>query len=292
MYRNPYASITKTETFVGPNHNRAPVIARSSSRGPNSIDPEIIKPDIIAPGVSIIAAYSEAASPSGYLNDHRRVKFKFLSGTSMATPHVSGIVGLLKTLHPDWSSAAIRSAIMTTAMITDNHNKRISLPSGQRATPLDYGSGLVSPNEAANPGLVYDLAEDDYLNFLCAKGYSEEYLIRIARKPYKCPRLASLLDLNYPSIAVPNLKGSVDITREVKNVGRPGIYTVNVRAPAGVLVMVEPMSLKFDEVGEVKKFSVSLKAMGTLSPDNYVFGRLVWSDGKHKVRSPIAVAGA
>lgn len=72
-----------------------------------------MQPDITAPGVSILAAYSEATSPTGVPFDTRRVPFNIVSGTSMSCPHVSGIVGLLKSLHPDWSPAAIRSAIMT-----------------------------------------------------------------------------------------------------------------------------------------------------------------------------------
>lgn len=74
----------------------------------------LLQPDITAPGVSIIAAYSEAEGPTNQEYDKRRVLFNSVSGTSMSCPHVSGIVGLLKTLHPDWSPAAIKSAIMTT----------------------------------------------------------------------------------------------------------------------------------------------------------------------------------
>lgn len=68
------------------------------------------QPDITAPGVNVIAAYSEAVQ----LVDNRTTPFITESGTSMSCPHVSGVVGLLKKLHPDWSPAAIKSAIMTT----------------------------------------------------------------------------------------------------------------------------------------------------------------------------------
>lgn len=73
----------------------------------------MFQPDITAPGVNVLAAYSEAVSPTDIESDKRRVPYNIVSGTSMSCPHVSGIVGLFKTLHPDWSPAAIKSAIMT-----------------------------------------------------------------------------------------------------------------------------------------------------------------------------------
>jgi len=73
------------------------------------------QPDITAPGVSVIAAYTEAQGPTNKEFDNRRVQFNSLSGTSMPCPHISGIAGLLRTLYPSWSPAAIKSAIMTAA---------------------------------------------------------------------------------------------------------------------------------------------------------------------------------
>ncbi|KAE9610142.1 putative tripeptidyl-peptidase II [Lupinus albus] len=113
--KSPLAHISRVKTNLG--IRPAPIIASFSSRGPCNIDPTILKPDISAPGVDIIAAYSEDV-PLGP-HDKRRTPFMAVSGTSMATPHVAGLAGLLKAIHPDWSPAAIKSAIMTTGIYED-----------------------------------------------------------------------------------------------------------------------------------------------------------------------------
>lgn len=69
-----------------------------------------------APGVQVIAAFTKMVGPSGEDGDERRTDFNVMDGTSMSTPVVAGIVGLVKTFHPDWSPAAIKSAIMTTGI--------------------------------------------------------------------------------------------------------------------------------------------------------------------------------
>ncbi|PIA62003.1 hypothetical protein AQUCO_00200177v1 [Aquilegia coerulea] len=288
----PVAHITPPETKkdVKPSPN----IASFSCRGPNSITPEILKPDIVAPGVNIISAVSLANGASSQPFDHKsRVLFNSKSGTSMACPHVSGIVGLLKAIHPDWSPAAIKSAIMTTATTRSNTKKPI-LNGGtwSKGTPFDYGAGFIHPNGAMDPGLVYDLTVDDYLDFLCAEGYNKTQITKFTIKPRTCKNDdLSLLDFNYPAITVPYLNGSVTVTRTVKNVGSPGTYTVTVTEPFGVSVRVDPERLMFDKIGEEKTFKVTMEVVERVI-NNYVFGTLEWSDGIHNVRSPISIMQA
>ncbi|CAN0855726.1 Subtilisin-like protease SBT5.3 [Linum grandiflorum] len=271
----------------------APGMASFSSVGPNRLTPHIMKPDITAPGVYILAAYTEATGPGGD-SDNRRLPFNIISGTSMSCPHVSGIVGLLKTIHPEWSPAAIKSAIMTTATTTSNNGKEILTASGIRANPFNYGSGHVRPNKAMDPGLVYDSNETDYLNFLCYIGYTADQISPFYGKSYECPSktnnmTTSLLNINQPSITVPELaEEAVVVSRTLKNVGSPGKYTASVRAPDGISIGVEPVSLVFEKMNEEKSFQVRLKEEVNTGSE-YVFGELVWSDGVHNVTSPIIV---
>ncbi|XP_057435905.1 subtilisin-like protease Glyma18g48580 [Lotus japonicus] len=282
--------LSPAKTFLG--RKPAPVMASFSSRGPNKIQPAILKPDVTAPGVSILAAYSPFASASNLLSDTRRgFPFNVLQGTSMSCPHVAGIAGLIKTLHPNWSPAAIKSAIMTTASTRDNTNKPIRDAFNKKlATPFAYGSGHVQPNSAIDPGLVYDLSIVDYLNFLCASGYDQQLISALNfNKTFTCSGSHSITDLNYPSITLPNIRSNVvNVTRTVTNVGPPSKYFANAQLPGHKIVVV-PNSLSFKKIGEKKTFQVIVQATSVTQRRKYLFGKLQWTNGRHIVRSPITV---
>ncbi|CAJ1971131.1 unnamed protein product [Sphenostylis stenocarpa] len=284
-----FAYLTAAKTYLGV--KPAPIMAGFSSKGPSVVQPLILKPDITAPGVGVIAAFTQAAGPSNLESDTRRTLFNVDQGTSMACPHVAGIAGLLKAYHPTWSPAAIKSAIMTTATTLDNTNRPIRDVFDKEATPFDYGAGHVQPNLAIDPGLVYDLGTTDYLNFLCASGYTQALLKLFGnfKTSYKCPKSYRIEDLNYPSITVHHPASKpIYVTRIVTNVGPPATYVVNVHGPRGIKVRVQPPSLTFKKTGEKKRFQVILQAI-TVPRGFPSFGNLAWTDGKHNVTSPITV---
>ncbi|XP_038683656.1 subtilisin-like protease SBT1.1 [Tripterygium wilfordii] len=294
----PTASIEFHGTVYG---TRAPMMTAFSSRGPNIVGLDVIKPDVTAPGMNILAAWPPIISPSELPSDKRSVMFNIMSGTSMSCPHVSGIVGLLKSFHKDWSPAAIKSALMTTAYITDNTRSPIIdvASNSEPATPFHFGSGHVNPEAAADPGLIYDITPEDYLNYLCSLNYTFFQIAAISRSQsqFVCPKNLTLQpgDLNYPSFAV-NFVGeaknlNVTYTRTVTNVGTPrSNYLVHLEEPNGVAVMVEPKMLEFEKLGQKLSYKVTFVGYKrVVNSLNASFGSLVWVNGKYGVRSPIAV---
>ncbi|XP_065851296.1 subtilisin-like protease SBT1.8 [Euphorbia lathyris] len=265
----------------------APVVGAFSSRGPNSITPEILKPDILAPGVNILAAYSEAVTPKG-------LKYVIISGTSMACPHVSGVVTLLKAAHPNWSPSALKSAIMTTAYTYDNTNSPITDEvTAQSSNPWAYGSGHIDPKKAFSPGLVYDNSNEDYITFWCSLGYSLREVRAIVDDPnVTCStKFNDPGELNYPSFSVLfTNKTTVKYTRELTNVGvAKSTYKVAVSVPPTVTVTVTPSVLEFKKLGDKQKYAITFVANKNVKPiSDAEFGSVVWSYQQYKVRSPIA----
>ncbi|XP_049386208.1 subtilisin-like protease SBT5.6 [Solanum stenotomum] len=285
--KHPTATLVPGNTMIGT--KPAPVMAPFSSKGPNVVDPNILKPDITAPGFNILAAWSEASSPLNMPEDHRVVKYNIVSGTSMSCPHVSAVIALLKSIHPDWSSAAIRSALMTTSTINNAVGRPIKNATGDDANPFEYGSGHFRPSRAADPGLIYDATYTDYLLYLCSQNIRQV-------SSYNCPdKVPAASNLNYPSLAIANMRGSSrTVTRVVTNVGKDNsTYILAVSSPPGYIVDIVPKILRFSKLGEKHNFNITVTAQSSIESRNeFSFGWYTWSDGVHMVRSPIAVSSS
>ncbi|KAI3915991.1 hypothetical protein MKW98_004432 [Papaver atlanticum] len=282
----PKVTILFQQTILG--KKTAPTVASYTSRGPSPSYPGVLKPDLMAPGTNVLAAWIPDSKNSTNLNKN----YIMISGTSMACPHASGVAALMKAAHPDWSAAAIRSAMMTTANPLDNTNNPINDEGSinlDHASPLAMGSGQVDPNKAVDPGLVYDLGTQDYVNLLCSMNYTREQMLTITRSTtYDCSKPSS--DLNYPSFIV--LSGNSTSTvqefrRVVTYVGDgPSTYKAKLTAPRGSKVTVVPDTLLFNTKYEQQSYvlTVHKRKNGIMS-----YGSLVWFDEgeKHTVRSPI-----
>jgi subtilisin family serine protease len=85
------------------------IMASFSSEGPTDVRFRV-KPDVVAPGVNVLSSQPawacQQTSPSCWA---------FFQGTSMATPHVAGSAAVVIDVHPDWTAADVRSAIVNTA---------------------------------------------------------------------------------------------------------------------------------------------------------------------------------
>ncbi|XVF47716.1 hypothetical protein PTKIN_Ptkin03bG0133200 [Pterospermum kingtungense] len=305
---NPRAKISSQGTI--PMHAKpAPIVASFSSRGPNSLVPEILKPDIVAPGVNILGAWTDFIGPSGMTLDHRRSRYNVMSGTSMACPHVSGAAALIKSKHPDWGPNEIKSALMTTSTVLkryDSRNKSFpgSSPisdesTGNAATPFDVGSGHMLPIKAMDPGLVFDMEHQDYVDFLCELNYTKKQLQIITGKRSHCSNDGTW-QLNYPAIAVEAEEvwhGSVMVARKMKTVNaESGEYKAKIVGPKGYYkVDVKPKRLKFSSISQSLSFRIFVeKEASGKEMKNLWFGAVIWREkrGKHKVKCPIVIFSA
>ncbi|KDP41713.1 hypothetical protein JCGZ_16120 [Jatropha curcas] len=295
---NPQASMEFRQTKVG--IKEAPTLTSYSSRGPSPSCPYVMKPDIMAPGALVLAAWPENVAVLKLNSKLMYSNFNILSGTSMSCPHAAGVAALLKKAHPDWSPAAIRSAMMTTADTADHTEGPIQDigNENQPASPLDMGAGEVNPSKALDPGLIYDLNSTDYVKLLCGLNFTANQIKTITRSSSNDCSSPSL-DLNYPAfIAFFNSNESklglatvTEFHRTVTNVGeRTSIYTAKVTPMDGLKVSVVPDKLEFKSKYEKLSYKLVVESQSQLR-QNVIYGYLSWvhSEGKYVVKSPIVV---
>ncbi|CAN1276662.1 Subtilisin-like protease SBT4.15 [Linum perenne] len=257
-----------------------------------------------APGVNVLASYSKIAAVTDAPSDDRHQLYNIMSGTSMSAPHVAAAAVYVKSFHPTWSPAAIKSALMT----TDVAASRIKVEDAM--AEYAYGAGQIDPLKAIHPGLVYDsVSPKDYISFLCNEGYTESMLRKVARHDVVCPPHVTLRGhdvLNYPSMNLQvnystqllnKSNHSVEFHRMVTNVGPAGnaTYTAVVTEPEGIHVSVMPTALKFMSKYEKKSFKVvvTITKLKKIGDGVVLSGALGWKDtAGHVVTTPIVVSSA
>lgn len=113
-------------------------VAEFSNRGPNRDD--TFKPDVAAPGTFVLSSAStQVPNPS-------TTGYSIHSGTSMATPVVSGGAAILKAQHPTWTPGVIKSVLQNTGT---------PLKSGtRRAGTWEVGGGQINLPAANSAALA------------------------------------------------------------------------------------------------------------------------------------------
>ncbi|XP_007027679.2 PREDICTED: subtilisin-like protease SBT4.15 [Theobroma cacao] len=284
--KKPQAVIYKSRTVK----MNAPFVASFSSRGPQLLNRNILKPDIAAPGLNILAAYTNLRSITGEPSDKRYSAFNFMSGTSMACPHASAAAAYVKSMHPDWSPAAIKSALMTTATPMKIRDKFGELSSG---------SGQINPIRAIQAGLIYDIDDRSYISFLCKEGYNSTTigLLIGGEQKLDCSSFKPARGtdgLNYPSMHV-HLNSTESrifavFYRTVTHVAYGySEFKAKVTSPKGLSITVIPNTLKFNRTHQKQSFKVLVKGGLMKNGTEILSATLEWSNKEHSVKSPILV---
>lgn len=218
------------------------VLAASSGRGPVAGD--WLQPSLAAPGTNILAAYKDSATSFGYM-----------SGTSMAAPHVSGAVALLRGAHPSWGPTQVESALQGTA--------RASVRLSDDVTPagaLDAGAGTIDLSRAVRAGLYFPVSGTE---FRAASG--------------------SARTLNQGALVDGNCLRACEFTRTVQDLASGGQWQASAQVPGGTMTITPPgftvaaggtQALQFRfapsadaEFGRWLSGSVKLSRVGGGSPD-------------------------
>jgi subtilisin family serine protease len=235
------------------------VMAAFSSRGPGG---DFLKPDITAPGVQILAGntptpFDVASGPPGQY-------FQSIAGTSMSAPHITGSAALVFALHPGFSPAQVKSALMTTA------NRNVVEQDGHTpAGVFDDGSGRVDLAGVVNPGLTLDV--------------TRKQMDAVLTDPLH------RIDLNEPSVFDAALPGRVTTTRTFTNVTRQAqAYQVSATADLAGSVTVSPAVISVP-AGASRSISITLDGT-TGTPGTFYSGQIELAQlgGTRHLHLPVA----
>src|SRR6056297_2133978 len=236
--------LTGTQRFI--DESAAGRLAGSSSRGPAVGAPDLMKPNVTAPGSSILAASTATDADGTGPGSNAANQVAFLTGTSMASPHVAGAALLLRAANPDWGVDEVISALETTAapgIVRNSDDSEARIP--------DRGAGGVQVDLAAQAGLYLPVSEAEFLAANPSQGGDPGAL-------------------NLPGVVSNNCVGTCVFTRTVRALGA-GSWNVSVEGDVGI--QVTPNSFTLSE-GEQRELQIEI-SRGTVRLGQWGAGSVV-----------------
>ncbi|MEI7844497.1 MAG: S8 family serine peptidase, partial [Chloroflexota bacterium] len=150
------------------------------------------------------------------------------SGTSIAAPFVSGLVGLLRSLHPDWNQATIRSQIVHTTDSIDSLNPTYA---GQ------LGSGRINAGEAlASPHALLSMKSysvNSTLNGRATLGATAQLNVTLGNDWWDAPSVTGTLSSSDPLVTVLNASASYGNIAAATSKANTSAFTFSVDGAAG-----------------------------------------------------------
>jgi len=208
---NGHTNVMASFSQGAPTATQADVMASFSSRGPSG---DWIKPDVTAPGIQVLAGMTPQPDQTTPTNGPSGNLYQAIAGTSMSSPHATGVAALVKSAHPTWTPEMIKSALMTSSVQSVVKEDGVT-----PATPFDMGAGSIRANLAVNPTVVFN---ETYADFVAA---GSDTLHRI--------------DLNLASIDATTMPGTITTMRTATNVsGKAQTLDVTTAAPAGASIII------------------------------------------------------
>lgn len=183
-------------------------ITQFSSLGPSNCDPspDAVKPEVVAPGAVVYSSWTGGT-------------YVYASGTSMACPHVAGVVALMREACPSCDPITIKQALINTA--------RDEGPAGQDNT---YGYGFIDAWAAVNAvasmgrvvGTVRDAQNSPLAGVTVSNTDGPQEFLTDANGHYMMPLAAGTYALNYSKFSYTSqmISGIVVVTGDstVRNV--------------------------------------------------------------------------
>lgn len=131
------SAVSTFAEFVNPEN--ADIAYGSSSQGPTHVD-LAVKPDVTSVAVNVLSSITCVGTglPCTTTGNGTDAAWAFFTGTSMATPHIAGSAAVLLQLHPEWSPAQVKSALVNRAelvvkdAVTGTHDVGPTLQGGGR----------------------------------------------------------------------------------------------------------------------------------------------------------------